>query len=320
MKSLRIRSAQRVVGAAVIVAALSGFPSLARAQQAFPSPEAAAQALVDAVATSDDNALARVLGASWQRYIPTAGVDKDDVYAFLTAWAKSNKIVRDGADTAHLAIGADDWSLPIPLVQRAGGWRFDARAGADEIRTRRIGRNELAAMQASLAYYDAQKEYATTDRNGDGVLEYAQRIISTPGKQDGLYWADLPGEDESPLGPVFGGPTRRRLPRLFVQGAQGAGSQCQGRRIRLPDQGAHDGGLRARRLAAALRGHRGDDVHAGPPRQAVSEGSRAQHRRHRPVDDAIRSGRDVEGSHTLIPTPGRTHRRLAILNPEGGTQ
>ena len=204
MKSLRIRSAQRVVGAAVIVAALSGFPSLARAQQAFPSPEAAAQTLVDAVATSDDNALARVLGVNWQRYIPTAGVDKDDVYAFLTAWAKSNKIVRDGADTAHLAIGADDWSLPIPIVQRAGGWRFDARAGADQIRTRRIGRNELAAMQASLAYYDPQKEYATADRNGDGVLEYAQRIISTPGKQDGLYWADLPGEDESPLGPVFG--------------------------------------------------------------------------------------------------------------------
>jgi hypothetical protein len=94
--------------------------------------------------------------------------------------------------------------LPIPIVEGKGGWRFDARAGADEIRTRRIGRNELTAMQASLAYYDAQKEYATADRHGDGVLQYAQRIVSTPGMKDGLYWAELPGEDESPLGPVFG--------------------------------------------------------------------------------------------------------------------
>ena len=204
MESPRIRKVLGAVATAAIAAALGVLPTLAGAQQSFASPEAAAQALVDAVATSDDVALAAVLGANWQRYIPTAGVDKDDVYAFLAGWARSNRIVRDGSDTAHLAIGADDWTLPIPIVQRSGKWRFDARAGADEIRTRRIGRNELAAMQASLAYYDAQKEYATQDRNGDGVLEYAQRIISTPGTQDGLYWAELPGEDASPLGPVFG--------------------------------------------------------------------------------------------------------------------
>jgi hypothetical protein len=201
---IRMHGVRRLLGFALFVAALGGFSSIAAAQQSYPSPEAAAQALVEAISTSDEPALAKVLGANWRRYIPTAGVDRDDVTDFLGAWAKSNKILRDGANSAHLAIGADDWTLPIPIVQRGGGWRFDARAGAEETRTRRIGRNELSAMQASLAYYDAQKEYATADRNGDGVLEYAQRIISTPGKRDGLYWAELPGEDESPLGPVFG--------------------------------------------------------------------------------------------------------------------
>jgi len=128
----------------------------------------------------------------------------DSVYRFLAAWSKSHKIVADSASTAHLAVGPDDWTLPIPIVKRGEAWRFDTKAGADEIRTRRIGRNELAVMQAALAYYDAQKDYALVDRNGDGVLEYAQRIVSTPGKKDGLYWAALPGEPESPLGPLFG--------------------------------------------------------------------------------------------------------------------
>jgi hypothetical protein len=176
----------------------------AHAQQAFPSADAAANALVDAIATSDPDALKRVLGADWKRYIPTADVDSEDVYAFLAAAAKSRKVVPQGADKAHLAVGAGDWTLPIPIVQGPGGWRFDTRAGAEEMRVRRIGANELATIQAALAYYDAQKEYALADRNGDGVLEYAQRIVSTPGKKDGLYWAALPGEPESPLGPVFG--------------------------------------------------------------------------------------------------------------------
>ncbi len=204
MSFLHTRAARRLARVLALAAMLSGSPALVRAQQTFPSPEAAAKALVDAVATSDAQALQRVLGADWQRYIPTAGVDRDDVYDFLGAWAKSNRVVRDGSEKAHLAVGPDDWTLPIPIVEGKGSWRFDARAGADEIRTRRIGRNELTAMQASLAYYDAQKEYATADRHGDGVLQYAQRIVSTPGMKDGLYWAELPGEDESPLGPVFG--------------------------------------------------------------------------------------------------------------------
>jgi len=204
MKARCNRSVRQLAGALLLAAALGGVSLPIGAQQAFASAEAAAQAFVDALARNDGKALDEVLGADWKRYIPTARVDRDDRLAFLEAWATSHRIERDGSGPAHLAVGRDDWTLPIPIVERAGAWRFDTRAGADEIRTRRIGRNELAAMQAVLAYYDAQKEYATADRNGDGVLEYAQRLISTPGTKDGLYWADLAGEEESPLGPLFG--------------------------------------------------------------------------------------------------------------------
>jgi hypothetical protein len=188
-----------LLGAALLV------PLAAAAQQAFPTPDAAATALVDAVAQIDEDALRRILGRDWRKFIPTEDLERRDIDAFLGGWAASHKIVVEPAHTAHLAVGAQEWVLPIPMVEKSGAWRFDARAAADEIRTRRIGRNELAAMQAAFAYYDAQKEYASQDRNGDGVLEYAHKLISTPGKQDGLYWAALDGEAESPLGPLFDG-------------------------------------------------------------------------------------------------------------------
>jgi Protein of unknown function (DUF2950) len=180
------------------------FPSFAVAQEAFDSPEAAADAFVRAVATSDDDALRNVLGADWKRFIPIENIDRDDVNAFLAARYKKETIIRDSKNRAHLAVGPDEWTLPIPIVESGGAWRFDTRAGAEEIRTRRIGRNELSAMQAALAYYDAQKEYALVDRNGDGTLEYAQKLISSPGRNDGLYWDAQNGEEESPLGPLFG--------------------------------------------------------------------------------------------------------------------
>jgi Protein of unknown function (DUF2950) len=193
----RLRAMTRL---AILLVALA---APAHAQQVFSSPDAAADALVDALARSDPGALRNLLGADSKRYIPTADVDQDDVYAFLAAWAKDHRLVTEGDGRAHLAVGPDRWALPIPIVRTGSGWRFDTRAGAEEMRTRRIGRNEFAAMQAALAYYDAQKEYALADRNGDGVLEYAQRLLSTPGRQDGLYWAALPGEEESPLGPAY---------------------------------------------------------------------------------------------------------------------
>ncbi|MFZ0135194.1 MAG: DUF2950 domain-containing protein [Desulfobacterales bacterium] len=197
--SFRTLAAAAVLGWSVLLVAA---PALA--QEAFKSPEDAAAAFVHAVATSDDGALRSILGAHWQRFVPIEDIDRDDVNAFLAARHKSEKIIRDSDDRAHLAVGPNDWTLPIPIVKRGGAWRFDTNAGAEEIRTRRIGRDELATMQAMLAYYDAQKEYALADRNGDGILEYAQKLLSSPGKKDGLYWDAPAGEEESPLGPLFG--------------------------------------------------------------------------------------------------------------------
>ena len=177
-------------------------PALSTAQQPYASAEAAAQAFHDAIARNDAAALQKILGADWKRFVPSDDIGQSDLQAFLAAWDKSHKVQPAGQDRAELAVGEGGWTLPIPLVMHAGSWRFDPRAGADEMRTRRIGRNELAAMQAVLAYFDAQKEYAQRDRDGDGVLSYARKLASTPGRRDGLYWPD-DAQGESPLGPRF---------------------------------------------------------------------------------------------------------------------
>jgi len=183
-----------------LLALLSVAPAFA--QQAYPTAEAAADAFVAAVEKQDQPALQKVLGANWRDYIPMEGIDREDVDAFLAQWKQSHKIVADGAK-AQLAVGNDGWTLPIPLKQEKTGWRFDPKAGGEEMRVRRIGRNELAVLQAVQAYRDAQLDYAETDHNGDGVLEYAQRVLSTDGNHDGLYWPDDGTNDVSPLGPLF---------------------------------------------------------------------------------------------------------------------
>jgi Protein of unknown function (DUF2950) len=104
----------------------------------------------------------------------------------------------EGTDKAVLILGREDWPFPIPLMRKDGSWRFDTAAGREEILYRRVGRNELSAIQACLAYVDAQQEYAERGIAGNGV--YAQRIVSQPGNKDGLYWPAQSGEDESPLG------------------------------------------------------------------------------------------------------------------------
>ena len=189
--------------AALAVAAFALASSPALAQRVYPSADAAAQAFFSAIANNDLNALATVLGSDWKRFVPADEVDREDIYDFLAAYARQHKVVPDGDNRAVLAAGDDDWTLPIPIVKGAGGWHFDPRAGVDQMKTRRIGRNELAAMRAVLAYYDAQKEYAQSDHDGNGVREYAQKFGSSPGKHDGLYWPTGAGEPESPLGPIY---------------------------------------------------------------------------------------------------------------------
>lgn len=192
-----IRGAALAGGLALCVA----WTPAAWAQKAFASPEAAMDAFGDAVARSDDVEMHTVLGADYHRLIPPVGADLR--LRFVEAWAKAHSVKREGDAKAVVAVGTDGWTMPIPIVRKGQGWQFDVRAGAEEMRIRRIGRNELAVMQAMLAIYDAQKEYAMFDRNGNGVREYATRFDSSPGKKDGLYWPTKAGEPESPLGPAF---------------------------------------------------------------------------------------------------------------------
>ncbi len=200
-QQFRATAAVYAVALALAVALfVAGTPMAFAQQKAFASPEAAMNAFGDAVATSDDDEMRALLGADYRTLIPPTGAEGR--YRFLAAWAKSHSIKAEGDAKAHIAVGNDGWTLPIPIVKTAQGWRFDTPAGADEIRVRRIGRNELAVMQVMLAIYDAQKEYARQDRNRDGVLQYAAKFTSSPGKQDGLYWPTKAGEDPSPLGPA----------------------------------------------------------------------------------------------------------------------
>ena len=194
-----IKQTLRVVAATLAL----GAASIALAQQAYPTPEAAADAFVDAIARHDGDALKSVVGPDYRTYIPRASVDPDDITNFLEAWAKAHKIVPAGADKAYLGAGTKGWTMPIPIVKSAAGWHFDTHAAPEEMRIRRIGRNELAAIKAMYAYFDAQREYAQQDRNGDGMLEYARRFVSSPGRHDGLYWPTADGEPPSPAGPLF---------------------------------------------------------------------------------------------------------------------
>jgi len=185
------------------LAILLQLASAALAQQAYPTPVAAAEALVDGIARHDEAAVRTVLGDGYLKVMPLANPDPDDVTSFLEAWAQSRRIVPSGDAKAHLEVGRYGWTLPIPLVKGAAGWSFDTAAAGDEIRTRRIGRNELATMKAMLAYADAQDDFKVHDRNANRRDDYAQRLVSSPGKRDGLYWPTRAGEPESPLGSMF---------------------------------------------------------------------------------------------------------------------
>jgi len=192
--------------AALLMGLGMAWTNLAAAQEAFPTPEQAVESFVQAlgVGHADEARLAQLLGDDWRTYIPREGVQRSDVDAFLEQYKAGHQIDKQGDSKAILAVGPEHWTLPIPLSKAANGWRFDLKAGSAEIRARRIGRNELAALQSVLAYHDAQMDYASQDRNGNGALEYAQQIFSTPGKHDGLFWEDEEGGEISPLGPLFG--------------------------------------------------------------------------------------------------------------------
>jgi len=174
----------------------------AHAQQAFKTPDDAAGALAGAAKSGDPKAIVTVLGPDGVDIVSSGDpvADAATRERFVAAYNAKHQITMDGDDKAIVVVGENDFPLPIPLVRRDGAWRFDTAAGREEILFRRIGKNELDAIQSTLAYVDAQNEYAEKDRTGAGQGLYAQRIVSSAGKKDGLYWPDAPNSDRSPLG------------------------------------------------------------------------------------------------------------------------
>lgn len=158
-------------------------------------------ALGDAVMRNDEAGMKALLGADFRALIPPA--DAEIRHRFIAAWEVSHAVQQADDVHARIAVGTDGWTLPIPLVKSGSAWHFDVPAGVEEMRARRIGRNELAVIQTMLAIYDAQRDYARTDHDGDGLHTYAARLASSPGKHDGLYWETRAGEPPSPLGPAF---------------------------------------------------------------------------------------------------------------------
>src|SRR5512139_989534 len=173
-------------------------------QASYASPEEAATALHDAVKAHNRKLVYSVLGPGSDKLIYTGDTVADQQMGerFLTAYDKALKIERDGDTKAILVLGEQEYPLPFPLVKGSKGWQFDAKAGAEEIINRHIGENELFAIKSCLAYGDAQQAYAEADRDGDGLIEYAQKFRSSKGKHDGLYWPTKDDEPLSPLGPL----------------------------------------------------------------------------------------------------------------------
>jgi hypothetical protein len=190
-------SVVRILAGLALVGMLNLAASDAGAQQAFASPDDAASALASAVKSGARREMLRVLGSNGEDIISSGDelADKESRERFTGAWDTKHSVRLEGDRKAVIVLGNDDFPFPIPLMKKKAGWEFDTAAGRLEILYRRIGRNELDAIQTCLSFVDAQNEYAGKDR-GQGVGVYAQRIVSTAGKKDGLYW---PGDD-SPLG------------------------------------------------------------------------------------------------------------------------
>lgn len=214
MSAATLRIASRLGAAAAMLGVLAGCgdtkspaPSTGSVPpQRFSSPEEATVALVAAAEKYDVPALKAILGTDGAALVQSADtvLDRKNATAFAAQARTRQRLDYDSAKTvAVLSVGTGDWPLPMPIVERDGQWSFDAAAGRDEILRRRIGRNELDAITVCRGYVEAQRAYALDRHDGARVNQYAQRVISTPGKRDGLAWRDPDGTWRGPVGPVI---------------------------------------------------------------------------------------------------------------------
>ena len=193
----------------VVVAAtfalLGGCDFMGAKQAAYDSPDQAGEALIKAVQSGETSEMLRVLGVDAQPVVESGDTveDANNRNEFLAAYSAAHRWVNETPEISTLIVGDNDWTFPFPLVNQDDGWRFDTTYGIEETLDRRIGENELAAIQASLAYVDAQREYYWSNPDGAPMLHYARNLVSTPGEKDGLFWESAEDEAPSPLGELF---------------------------------------------------------------------------------------------------------------------
>ena len=195
-------------------------PNAAQPQRSFATAEEAASAFVTALRDHNEAELLDILGPDGDRVINSGDryADSELHQRFLALYDEKHTIDQKEPGRAELDVGPNDWPMPIPLVQNNGRWTFDTKAGVQTIVDRRIGRNELSAIRTLLACADAQHDYFERVKQTTGSGEFAQRMLSTPGRRDGLYWPVPEGEPESPLGPLIDAASDAGYPGELVRG------------------------------------------------------------------------------------------------------
>jgi hypothetical protein len=171
----------------------------------FDSPEEGVSALVKSIRSHDVAEMRSILGPDGDKLVNSGDevADRQNREAFIKSYDQAHKLLPDSDRQVTLVIGENEWPLPIPLVKSDKGWFFDTQQGDDEILARRVGRNELSAVQVLLEIVDSEREYAALNRKDDGIPEYAAKIVSAPGKRDGLYWPTAENEPQSPIGELL---------------------------------------------------------------------------------------------------------------------
>jgi hypothetical protein len=222
----RYPSARSIMSCAIVLLAavtLQGNAMAAQAKQkTFATPDEAIQSLARSIRDNNVSEIFAILGPGSETLISSGDKvsDRKGREKFIKRYDENNHMEKSGDKKVILHVGSNDWPFPIPVVMTGSRWCFDTKEGREELLNRRIGENELTTIQTCLAIVDAEREYATLDRNGNGLIEYAQKLNSTRVKMDGLYWEVKPGEKPSPLGPLIakaraGGYTKGEKPTPY---------------------------------------------------------------------------------------------------------
>jgi hypothetical protein len=202
LRSYRVGVAIALVFAVALLLTVTPGHAAGVKQKTFQSPEEAVEAFVGALKAYDRDALVAIFGTRNEELLSSGDEvdDKAQRELFVKLAGEKKKLTKVGDKKVLLSVGNEEWPFPIPIVKKGNVWYFNTKAGEQEMIDRRIGRNELGAIQVCMAYADAQREYALMDLDQDGLFEYADKFVSGPGKKDGLYWETKEGEKPSPLG------------------------------------------------------------------------------------------------------------------------